>query len=291
MPFSPGGANPVGPTGAVALAGASLVAAAAAGSIFLNTARDALTSIAAAGPAGPADGILLVAALGGVLLTLWLGLGMTLSALSALPGAVGHACRRLAGRIAPAAVRKMVAFILGTTLTAALVPGSAAAVTGRDAPRPGVVAADRPVTRVVRDVADVAPDASFRVVSNLVHDVGERDDADAAPPPTWSPESAVSRKTLSPRAVPPRAVPPRAAPPMAASPDVYASPAGGIVVVHRGDTLWSIAARHLGPTAAAADIATECHRWFATNRKVIGDDANLILPGQVLRPPSPQESS
>jgi len=277
--------------GAVALAGASLLAATAAGSIFLNTARDALTSIAAAGPAGPADGILLVAALGGVLLTLWLGLGMTLSALSALPGAVGHACRRLAGRIAPAAVRKMVAFILGTTLTAALVPGSAAAGTGRDAPRPGVVAADRPVTRVVRDVADVAPDASFRVVSNLVHDVGERDDADAAPPPTWSPESAVSRKTLSPRAVPPRAVPPRAAPPMAASPDVYASPAGGIVVVHRGDTLWSIAARHLGPTAAAADIATECHRWFATNRKVIGDDANLILPGQVLRPPSSQESS
>jgi len=285
MPSGPGGARPVGPIGAFALAGASLVAAAAAGSIFLRTAHDALTSIAASGPAGPADGILLVAALGGVLLTLWLGLGMTLSALSALPGAVGHACRRLAGRIAPAAVRKMVAFILGTTLTAALVPGSAAAGTGRDAPRPGVVAADRPVTRVVRDVADVAPDASFRVVSNLVHDVGERDDADAAPPPTWSPESALSRTPS------PRAVPPTAAPPKAASPDVHASPAGGIVVVHRGDTLWSIAARHLGPTAAAADIATECHRWFATNRKVIGDDANLILPGQVLRPPSSQESS
>ena len=285
MPSGPGGARPVGPIGAFALAGASLVAAAAAGSIFLRTAHDALTSIAASGPAGPADGILLVAALGGVLLTLWLGLGMTLSALSALPGAVGHACRRLAGRIAPAAVRKMVAFILGTTLTAALVPGSAAAGTGRDAPRPGVVAADRPVTRVVRGVGDVAPDASFRVVSNLVHDVGERDDADAAPPPTWSPESALSRTPS------PRAVPPTAAPPKAASPDVHASPAGGIVVVHRGDTLWSIAARHLGPTAAAADIATECHRWFATNRKVIGDDANLILPGQVLRPPSPQESS
>jgi len=285
MPSGPGGARPVGPIGAFALAGASLVAAAAAGSIFLRTAHDALTSIAASGPAGPADGILLVAALGGVLLTLWLGLGMTLSALSALPGAVGHACRRLAGRIAPAAVRKMVAFILGTTLTAALVPGSAAAGTGRDAPRPGVVAADRPVTRVVRGVGDVAPDASFRVVSNLVHDVGERDDADAAPPPTWSPESALSRTPS------PRAVPPTAAPPKAASPDVHASPAGGIVVVHRGDTLWSIAARHLGPTAAAADIATECHRWFATNRKVIGDDANLILPGQVLRPPSSQESS
>ena len=78
---------------------------------------------------------------------------------------------------------------------------------------------------------------------------------------------------------------------MAASPDVYASPAGGIVVVHRGDTLWSIAARHLGPAAAAADIDRECHRWFTTNGKVIGEDANLILPGQVLRPPSSQGNS
>ena len=287
MLFSPGGARPVGPFGAVALAGASLVAAAAAGSIFLGTARDSLTSIAAAGPAGPADGILLVAALGGVLLTLWLGLGMTLSALSVLPGAVGHACRRLAGRIAPAAVRKVVAFILGTTLTAALVPGGVAAGTGRDAPRPGVVAAGRPVITAVRGAADAAPDASFRVVSALVHDRVDRVDTEAAPPPTWSPEGPVSRTALSPRAVPPRAVPPKAS-----FPDVRTSPVDGIVVVHRGDTLWSIAARHLGPTATAADIDTECHRWFATNRKVIGEDANLILPGQLLRPPpSPQGTS
>ena len=112
---------------AVALAGSSVVAAAALGSIFLGTARDAWAAIAAAGPAGPADGILLVAGLGGALLSLWLGLGMTLSALSALPGALGHLCRRLAARIAPVAVRKVVAFVLGTTLTAALIPGPAVA--------------------------------------------------------------------------------------------------------------------------------------------------------------------
>jgi nucleoid-associated protein YgaU len=57
------------------------------------------------------------------------------------------------------------------------------------------------------------------------------------------------------------------------------------VVVLRGDTLWAIAARHLGPAASAADIEVEWRRWLAANRDVIGDDADLILPGQVLSPP------
>ena len=96
--LSPRGARPVA---AVALAGASLVAAAAVGSVFLSTARDAGAAIAAAGPAGPADGILLVVALGGTLLSLWLGLGLALSALSALPGAIGQVCSLLAARLAP----------------------------------------------------------------------------------------------------------------------------------------------------------------------------------------------
>jgi hypothetical protein len=99
---------------AVALAGASLVAAAAVGAIFLSTARDAWAAISSAGPAIPADGVLLVVALIGLSLSLWLGLGMALSALSALPGALGSACGLLADRLAPAATRKVVAFILGT---------------------------------------------------------------------------------------------------------------------------------------------------------------------------------
>jgi nucleoid-associated protein YgaU len=64
------------------------------------------------------------------------------------------------------------------------------------------------------------------------------------------------------------------------------------VVVRRGDTLWSIAARHLEPTAAAADINIAWHQWFAANREVIGDDPGLILPGQLLSPPrAPQGRS
>jgi nucleoid-associated protein YgaU len=57
------------------------------------------------------------------------------------------------------------------------------------------------------------------------------------------------------------------------------------VVVHRGDTLWAIAARHLGAAASAAEVAEEWPRWYAANRTVIGDDPGLLVPGQRLRPP------
>ncbi len=57
------------------------------------------------------------------------------------------------------------------------------------------------------------------------------------------------------------------------------------VVVHRGDTLWAIAARHLGPDATAEEIAATWPRWHEANRSVIGDDPHLILPGQQLLPP------
>lgn len=57
------------------------------------------------------------------------------------------------------------------------------------------------------------------------------------------------------------------------------------VVVRRGDTLWDIAARYLGPDATPAEVATEWPRWHRTNRHLIGPEPDLILPGQRLRPP------
>lgn len=62
------------------------------------------------------------------------------------------------------------------------------------------------------------------------------------------------------------------------------------VVVTRGDTLWAIAARHLGPQATDQDVAAHWPRWYAANRAVIGDDPDLILPGQVLTAPTHEES-
>lgn len=262
----PGGARP---GAAVALAGVSLVAGAALGSVFLSTARDSWAAIAAAGPAGPGDGILLLAALSGTLLSLWLGLGMTLSALSALPGALGQTCRQLAARVAPAAVRKVVAFVLGTTLTAALVPGTAIATTGsigQGPARGAVVATSRQARQPSSSVLVAAPDASFRFVAQTPHGSDSHQstqDPGTAPLPSWLPERPASRTIPSDRSAP-----------------------TGIVVL-RGDTLWSIAAQHLGPAATPADIEVEWHRWLAANLDVIGDDPDLILPGQRLSPPPP----
>ena len=103
------------------------------------------------------------------------------------------------------------------------------------------------------------------VLANVAERIHTSEDEDAAPGPSWSPDR--------------RALPAHSA----GSPHE--------IVVHRGDTLWSIAARHLGPTATTTEISAEWHRWFAANRHVIGDDANLITPGQVLRPPGPGRST
>ena len=72
-------------------------------------------------------------------------------------------------------------------------------------------------------------------------------------------------------------------------PDWPAPLAAGDHVVVRGDCLWDIAAAHvsdeLGRTAPAAEIARATSAWWATNAAVIGPDPDVLLPGQVLRPP------
>ena len=63
------------------------------------------------------------------------------------------------------------------------------------------------------------------------------------------------------------------------------------VVVQPGDSLWTIAERHLGPHASAAAVATEWPRWYATNRALIGPDPDLITPGMVLHAPETKAAS
>ncbi|WP_030150001.1 LysM peptidoglycan-binding domain-containing protein [Oerskovia turbata] len=57
------------------------------------------------------------------------------------------------------------------------------------------------------------------------------------------------------------------------------------VVVLRGDSLWSLAARALGEGATDAQVAAEWRRWYAANAEIIGQDPDLIRPGQVLQAP------
>ncbi|WP_270886504.1 LysM peptidoglycan-binding domain-containing protein [Pedococcus sp. 5OH_020] len=63
-----------------------------------------------------------------------------------------------------------------------------------------------------------------------------------------------------------------------------AEPAG--IVVQRGDSLWGIVARHLGPQASAAEVAAQWPRWYAANRRVIGPEPDRVLPGQIVRAPA-----
>lgn len=74
----------------------------------------------------------------------------------------------------------------------------------------------------------------------------------------------------------------------AATPAPAAAPA--TYVVRPGDSLWAIAARHLGPSATDAAIAAEWPRWYRANRAVIGADPGLIHVGTRLVVPSPRRT-
>lgn len=61
---------------------------------------------------------------------------------------------------------------------------------------------------------------------------------------------------------------------------------GASVVVHRGDSLWSIVERDLGPDANASQVAATWPAWYAANRDRIGSDPDILLPGTTLHRPT-----
>lgn len=64
------------------------------------------------------------------------------------------------------------------------------------------------------------------------------------------------------------------------------TPGPRVITVRRGDSLWSIAARDLGPEANNAEIAEATKRWHDVNHAVIGIDPNVIFPHQQLTSPA-----
>lgn len=75
----------------------------------------------------------------------------------------------------------------------------------------------------------------------------------------------------------------------APDPSAGADEPGGqdVVVVRPGDTLWDLAAAELPSSAGPRDIAAAWPSWWSANRDVIGEDPDLLLPGQRLDPPGP----
>ncbi|MDQ0922826.1 hypothetical protein QF038_001334 [Pseudarthrobacter sp. W1I19] len=58
------------------------------------------------------------------------------------------------------------------------------------------------------------------------------------------------------------------------------------VTVLAGDTLWDITAFAMGPEATDVEIAMAWPRWYEANRSVIGLNPDVLLPGQILQPPT-----
>lgn len=123
--------------------------------------------------------------------------------------------------------------------------------------------------------AGVAPGASVAAAPTAAS-VAQLDRPDPAfaplPDPGWVPE-------------PPTVRPQPDLSVLARAPRATTSEDGREVVVRRGDSLWSIAARHLGPDASDAEVARAWPAWFAANRDVVGDDPDVLRPGQLLRVP------
>jgi nucleoid-associated protein YgaU len=226
----------------------------------------------------------------GAALLLWLGLGVTLAALAAVPGSVGRISAAAAEHVAPAAVRRVTAVVLGATLATVAAPMAHA---GGSLATPALSAATS------HTPAAAAPDPAFGVtvrppVADAAPDPGRSTPA-AAPDPGFGVGSTTTHAPVPTTTSVPRST--KTAPsspvlgPLGPAPH---TPAAGCrpatVTVVRGDTLWDIAARQIGPHATAEQIAREWPRWYAANRAVIGPTPNLIRAGQVLTVPNPGPS-
>lgn len=237
-------------------------------------------TVAAVGTGGPAraDELLVgITAAVALACVLWLALGLTLSLLARVPGSLGRGAQVVADIVTPRLLRQTAAFVLGVGVVAGVAPGAAVA----EPPTPSIAisqSSTAPATPAPPSPAHPSPAPSLTeptgtptpspdAVAPSLPDPGFH----ALPDPSWVPTAPTVR--------------PQADVGLLSRTPNAAVDAPVDVVVHRGDTLWSIAARHLGPNASDAEIAQAWPAWFDANRAVIGDDPDLILPGQVLRAP------
>ena len=110
---------------------------------------------------------------------------------------------------------------------------------------------------------------------------------------TAAPASADDRRPVRPHPTPSRACRSRTARPAtdlcptAPTPRRHRTDTEPLatVRVRPGDSLWAIAEERLGPRATVVDLVDYWHAIYARNAAVIGPDADLIVPGQLLELP------
>ena len=251
---------------------------AGAGVLVALVATLVLTRLALEGPGAsprPDEIVLVGLAWLGVAPAAWLGLGCALAIASLVPGAAGRAATRLAERVTPAAVRKLLTLVLGASVASVALPPAFVSTAGTTPVSTSHGTADPVVARDAGTAPALGPGyapTDLGVAADERPSPGEGPTPDPGPEPGFRPTPPApvhdgERTTL-----------------LAPSPRPTIA-VHGRVTARRGDTLWSIARRHLGPDASDAEVAREWPRWYAANRAVIGDDPDLILPGQQLAPP------
>lgn len=283
----------VGVVGALRLV-VTLALAAGALIALARWVRDLWQVVAAPGPASAPELLMAGVAALALLIGGWLWITMLLESLSLLPGLAGRMLRPLAAAVVPQIARRSVAVALGIGLAAggggmahASTPSPAPAATSSAAPlqspsaspsSPSSSGSPSPVPASPTPSA-VQPSASATVPAGSTGPAG-------ASGPGWRPTAPTVRPQTGPDLRQASGSTPGTPSPGWTPSRSSADRPSGEVVVLRGDTLWSIAAAHLGAGASDAEIAAEWPRWYAANADLIGPDPNVIRPGQVLVPPT-----
>jgi hypothetical protein len=246
------------------------------------------------GPARADEVVLALAAWAGLAIALWLALGLFLGALALLPGAIGRGCAAVAARITPRLVRDMLRLALGASVGTLALPTGAAAephgVGGTDVIAPAPLL--DPGYHQTRHADAISPlSAASTASSSITPTAG----ATSVPVGGIRPSTRAGQPSASAGdPVPgPGWRPTRPLPTLDSGQSALLAPSPrrqtamiDTVTVRRGDTLWSIAAAHLGQEATAAEVAREWPRWYAANEASIGDDPDVIQPGTRLVPPT-----
>ena len=239
------------------------------------------------------------AAVAGAGIVAWWILSLVCAAVTALLDRTGRTRAAAATRrLSPAFMQRLVLGALSVHLLAG--PAAHAAVTGpgpewaptqgQFSSAPAIPATEEPAkaetgAAATDPVQDQTPQTSAGTPatvpepSSAPQQVPSREPAgavEAAPPSTFNPDWQPAPAVTDPGML--------AAPATRASAGEGGLPDEG-VTVQAGDTLWDIAARHLGPGVSDLDIALQWPRWYETNRGVIGQDPDVLLPGQILQPP------
>ncbi|WP_029138768.1 LysM peptidoglycan-binding domain-containing protein [Nakamurella lactea] len=242
-------------------------------------------------------------------LLVWAIVTAALAVMTRLPGGPGRVAAAALRRVAPTALRRALiagvglSLLAGTTAcgsdrSAPVGAGASANVVpvvtatappdhgtaARGVPSPGPTVADTPT--IDQALPDPGPAAGSIDLDWPVHRPG----ADPRAPKVdldWPTGAAGSAGSTAPAASTTPASP-TAETGAGQSERTSAATSLTVVIVHAGDTLWSLAEHQLRETGGPitdARIDASWRLWYSANRSVIGADPDLILPGQHLHPP------